>query len=101
MPNKIDSTLSSYRQINSTTDRAKTGQNTARQSQGPRASDTVDVTASARELATLESAIRSASVEDTARVEAVRAQVADGSYQVDPQRVADNILGMDQALPTG
>lgn len=103
MPNKIDSTLATYRQMKSAQERARTGNETPRAEQGAgaRASDTVDVTTSARELASLESAIRSADVTDTDRVEAVKASIADGSYQVDAQRVADNILSMDQALPLG
>ncbi|MEO1575399.1 MAG: flagellar biosynthesis anti-sigma factor FlgM [Pseudomonadota bacterium] len=103
MPNKIDSTLATYRQAKSTQDRTRAGNENARvnPNAGAPASDTVDVTASGRELAALESAIRSADVSDARRVDAVKARIADGTYEVDAQRVADNLLSMDQALPLG
>ncbi|MEM6638633.1 MAG: flagellar biosynthesis anti-sigma factor FlgM [Pseudomonadota bacterium] len=101
MPNKIDSSLNSYQQVKSAQDRNRASLASNGQTAAPRASDTVDVTASARELASLESAIRAADASDTARVDAVRTRVEDGSYQVDPERVADSLLNMDQALPLG
>ena len=103
MPNKIDSTLATYQQLKGPSERQRTGNDSAGpgSTRAPSTADTVDVTSSARELASLEAAIRDASVTDSDRVEAVRARIEDGSYQVDAKRVADNILGMDQALPLG
>jgi len=102
MPNKIDSSLNSYRQIKGPADsnRAKEQSSRTTNSSTPAATDTVAVTSNARQMASLESAIAAASVEDTARIDAVRQQIADGTYQVDPKRVADSILSMDQSLPS-
>jgi negative regulator of flagellin synthesis FlgM len=33
---------------------------------------------------------------DTARVDAVRAALADGSYRIDPQAIADRMLSFDR-----
>ncbi len=102
MPNKIDSTLATYRQMKSAQERTQTGNGAGADSaKAPLASDTVDVTASARELASLATAIRTADISNAERVDAIRARVDDGSYQVDSQRVADSLLSMDQALPLG
>jgi negative regulator of flagellin synthesis FlgM len=102
MPNKIDSSLNSYRQVKGPADSNRTREqaNRTTTANSPAQTDTVAVTTNARQLASLESAIASASVEDTARVDAVRQQIADGTYQVDPKRVADSLLSMDQSLPS-
>lgn len=102
MSNKIDSSLTSYRQVKGPTDNTRTRQQTngtTTPNNAP-AADTVAVTTNARQLASLEAAIAAAPVEDTARIDAVRQQIADGSYEVDPQRVADRLLSMDQSLPS-
>ena len=35
---------------------------------------------------------------DTARVDAVRAAIADGSYRIDPQAIADRMLSLERDL---
>ncbi|MFK7886239.1 MAG: flagellar biosynthesis anti-sigma factor FlgM [Gammaproteobacteria bacterium] len=102
MPNNINSSLTSYRQVKGPTDSNRTPEkaNTQPNPSATAAADTVAVTTNARQLASLESAIASASVEDTSRIDAVRQQISDGTYEVDPQRVADSLLSMDQSLPS-
>ena len=58
----------------------------------------VQITGTARHLAALEQSIRELPAVDEARVAAVRGRLADGSYQVDPQRVADRLLRMNADL---
>jgi negative regulator of flagellin synthesis FlgM len=56
------------------------------------------ITESARQLAVLEKAIAALPVVDQARVDAVASALREGRYVVDPQRVADRLLRMDQDL---
>lgn len=58
----------------------------------------VRITEGARQLANLEKAIAALPVVDQARVDAVSRALDDGRYVVDPQRVADRLLRMDQDL---
>ncbi|MFK8017265.1 MAG: flagellar biosynthesis anti-sigma factor FlgM [Gammaproteobacteria bacterium] len=104
MANNIDTSLNSYRQINGPGDSSRTREEAASSAKGASdtsvgGSDTVEVTQSARELASLESAISSSSGVDQSRVDAIRADIAGGNYQVDGRKVADQLFRMDQALP--
>lgn len=58
----------------------------------------VRITDSARQLAALEQAIRDLPDIDEARVAQVRAAIADGTYQVSPERIADKLLRMESEL---
>lgn len=61
-----------------------------------RAGDSVQLTASARALG---AASRSADAPvDTKRVERIRQAIADGTYKVDAQRVADRIISLDKQI---
>ena len=72
----------------------------------PAASDAdVHLTGAARGLAAIEQAARSLPAIDEARVAAVKERFQDGSYKVDPQRIADRLLRLEgdlqRALPPG
>jgi negative regulator of flagellin synthesis FlgM len=58
----------------------------------------VSITDSARQLAALEQAIGALPDVDNARVAKVRASIADGSYQVAPERIADKLLRVENDL---
>jgi negative regulator of flagellin synthesis FlgM len=58
----------------------------------------VRITDSARQLAALEAAIREMPDVDEARVAKVRAAIADGTYQVSPDRIADKLLRLENEL---
>lgn len=58
----------------------------------------VQITGAARNLAALEQKLRDAPAVDEARVAAIRKKLEDGSYQIDPQRVADKLLGLERDL---
>lgn len=70
------------------------------QSTGPAAESDADVklTGAARGLATLEQAVRAMPAVDEARVAAVKQRLNSGSYEVDPQRVADRLLRLESDL---
>ena len=61
-------------------------------------SDAVAFTDTASALKQAERALESEPVVDSARVERIRSALADGSYEVDPQRIADNMVDMESSL---
>ena len=60
--------------------------------------DTVQLTDTATKLAELQAEVSAASGVDIERVEAIRQQIADGSYEVDPDKIADALMAMEQEL---
>jgi len=58
----------------------------------------VSITDSARQLAALEQAVNAAPVVDSAKVAKIGKAVEDGTYSVDPEKVADKLLQMEQSL---
>jgi negative regulator of flagellin synthesis FlgM len=58
----------------------------------------VQITDQARTLAALEQAVNSLPVVNEAKVAAIRSAIADGSYEVVPERIADKLLRMDREL---
>lgn len=58
------------------------------------------ITDQARQLATLEQALQSLPAIDEARVAEIRLAIQDGRYQVDPERIADKLLRLEQELGT-
>jgi flagellar biosynthesis anti-sigma factor FlgM len=58
----------------------------------------VRITGDAAALAALEGAVADAPVVDAKRVEAVQKALADGSYQVDPRRTAEQFLRLENLI---
>lgn len=58
----------------------------------------VHLTGAARGLAAIEQSLRALPAVDELRVSAVKQRLQDGSYEVDPQRVADRLLRMEADL---
>ncbi|MEL7024002.1 MAG: flagellar biosynthesis anti-sigma factor FlgM [Pseudomonadota bacterium] len=73
-------------------DNAQSKQSNTEQTQ---ANDTVALTDNARLLARVEAAVAEAPDVDSAKVEAVKSAIQDGSYQVDDRQIADKILRSD------
>ncbi len=65
----------------------------------PPAGDSVTLTASARQMQKLSEAVAAAPVVDAARVESVKRAVAQGTYEVNAERVADKLLAANRELP--
>jgi negative regulator of flagellin synthesis FlgM len=64
----------------------------------PTASDTVNLTRSGLLLSKLEEIVHNAPVVDLDRVRSIKDALASGSYEIDDQRVADNMLRFDREL---
>lgn len=60
--------------------------------------DSVQLTDTAAKLSELQAEVNAAEGVDIERVEAIRAQIADGSYEVDADRIADALMTMEQEL---
>ena len=60
--------------------------------------DSVPLTDTAAKLSELQAEVNAAEGVDLERVEAIREQIADGSYQVDADRIADALMTMEQEL---
>ncbi|MCV6605881.1 MAG: flagellar biosynthesis anti-sigma factor FlgM [Porticoccaceae bacterium] len=61
-------------------------------------SDTVTVTNQAARLQELEQSLANTPVVDSARVAELREAIASGSYQPDPQRIADKLSQLERDL---
>jgi len=68
---------------------------------GPAANrtDTLEITAEAQRLRENEARLRDLLVIDSARVDRIRAAIADGSYQIDAASIASKLARFDAALP--
>ncbi|WP_177418867.1 flagellar biosynthesis anti-sigma factor FlgM [endosymbiont of Lamellibrachia barhami] len=62
-------------------------------------SDSVSLTRSATQLQSLEHEISQMPVVDAQRVESVQRALATGSFIIDPENSAENLLFMERALP--
>ncbi|WP_457676264.1 flagellar biosynthesis anti-sigma factor FlgM [Thiolapillus sp.] len=73
---------------------AETRQSTGKSS----ASDTVSLSETAIRLGQLGVAVENQPVVDTKKVEQVKQAILDGSYSVDPTRIAEKMMELDMAL---
>ena len=58
----------------------------------------VQITDSARQLAALEQAIRAFPDVDQGKVDQIRIAIANGTYKVSPERIADKLMQMENQL---
>jgi negative regulator of flagellin synthesis FlgM len=63
----------------------------------PADGDSVKLTDSARQLNDLQGAVAATPVVNNDRVAALREAIANGTYVIDPQRIADGLLAQDRA----
>lgn len=62
------------------------------------ATDKVSLTDQAAQLQTLKQAVEGVSSVDSNRVEALKAAIEDGSYKVDSQKLAQNMIDLERQL---
>lgn len=63
----------------------------------PARDDAVELTDGARQLNGLQEAVAATPVVNSERVAALREAIANGTYVIDPQRIADGLLTQDRA----
>jgi flagellar biosynthesis anti-sigma factor FlgM len=79
--------------------RAGAGQGAAvAEPSSPQVGETVNITRSALLLAKLEEVVRSTPAVDADRVGAIKDAVSSGTYAIDDQSVADNMIRLDREL---
>jgi negative regulator of flagellin synthesis FlgM len=62
------------------------------------ASDSVHITGPARTLASLSQAVSESPDVDVNRVAALQQSISNGSYRINPERIADSMLQLEQEL---
>lgn len=60
--------------------------------------DTLSLSDNALQLGKLETTTSSVPVVDTQRVEQVKAAIADGSYEINPEKIADKLMQFESML---
>jgi negative regulator of flagellin synthesis FlgM len=60
--------------------------------------DTVSLSDNAMQLGKLDSSVAATPVVDTQRVEQVKQAISDGTYEVDPEKVADKLMQFESIL---
>jgi negative regulator of flagellin synthesis FlgM len=60
--------------------------------------DTVSLSDNALQLGRLDSSIVAAPVVDTQRVEQIKQAISDGTYEIDPAKVADKLMQFESIL---
>ncbi len=98
MTNKINGVDSRLGPIGASQPVARSRENTLNEPAAGESRSGVQITDGARQLAALEKAIAAAPVVDDARVSAVARAIDEGRYTVQPGRIADKLLRMDQEL---
>jgi negative regulator of flagellin synthesis FlgM len=92
---KILNTRTDRPEVNVSRDEA----NTEQQETGrPSTVDTVSLTNTSAQLRSLENTLAELPVVDTQRVESIKQAIADGSYQINAQSVADKLINLEQGL---
>ncbi|MDB5967600.1 MAG: Anti-sigma-28 factor FlgM family protein [Hydrocarboniphaga sp.] len=71
---------------------------TGASSPSSRGDDTVQITGDAMKMQNLEKSLASSRSFDAERVAAVRQAMADGSYKIDPERIASRLMASDAQL---
>ncbi|TCK18875.1 FlgM family anti-sigma-28 factor [Thiogranum longum] len=79
-------------------DNSQSGPASGKASTGSSTADSVNLTGQARQLQMLEAQIAREPVVDTQRVQAVHAAVENGTFTINPERIADKMISLEQAL---
>ena len=62
------------------------------------ASDTVSLTGTASQLRSLEQHLASLPVVDIQRVDSVKREISNGTFEIDPPRIADKMIQIESAI---
>lgn len=92
-PSKVSSSADDP-QVKQTVEQTSTDQESGKSS----TSDTVSLSDNAVQLGKLDNTAVSTPVVDTQRVEQVRQAIKDGSYEVDPAKIADKLMQFESIL---
>lgn len=79
-------------------DRSSDSSNTSSAPVSAAVSDSVELTGTAQLLASFQTDLSSIDAVDMVKVEAIRQAIAQGTYQIDPQKIADSLLSLEGEL---
>ncbi len=79
----------------------KTQSNVAPTSAPSAATDTVTLTSAASQLRSLEQQLTSLPIVDIQRVDAIKRDIANGTYDIQPTRLAEKMIQMEMVINTG
>ncbi len=86
-------------QTNRTVGNAPEARQSPQDQQGASTStDSVTLTESARQLSELSSEVAAGEAVDIGRVETVRQSLDEGTYQIDPQQIAERLLTLEEDI---
>jgi len=86
-------------QSKATADKAAADAAKGKDTPGSRPADQLDLTDRARSLKAMEARIRSTPDVDNQRVAELKQALQDGTYEINPERIADKLLALDDLLP--
>ncbi len=72
---------------------------TEKSSSSPAATDSVQLTQSGKQLSELANRLDKIPSVDSERVEAIKKAIADGSYEIDAERIASKLTNFESLLP--
>jgi len=99
MVNKIDGVSGQRPAVPNTGQNARADRTDAERASAPaQSSDQLSLTTSAQLLKELNDVVAATPEVDATRVEAIKQAIADGSYQVDAGRIADQLLKLEDQL---
>ena len=80
------------------TEKVQDGAQTRDKGSSPAAQDAVSLSDTSTKLQKIEARLATLPEVDRSRVEAVKERIQSGSYQVNPEQVAEKLIGMDKGL---
>lgn len=63
-----------------------------------RTEDTVSLSQESQQVIELQQRIKNAPEIDSAKVEAIKQEIARGNYPLDPEKIAENLINLEQSL---
>ncbi len=88
--------------VNNSTGKPQSANNTAGdEARKPAASggeDTVSLSQGSQQVIELQQQLKSAPEVDSAKVEAIKQEIARGNYPLDPDKIAENLINLEKSL---
>lgn len=64
----------------------------------PASKDTVSLSSQSQQVIELQQHLKNTSGIDSARVDAIKQEIALGNYPLDPEKIAENLINLEQSL---
>lgn len=61
-------------------------------------SETVSLSQGSQQVSSLQQQLKDSPVIDSAKVEAIKQEIANGNYPLDPVKIAENLISLEQSL---